>query len=55
MDRMRVSIVSFESFDEGLCSLKAVFNFRQVPEFSLLVVCYQEGLATWRKANALPR
>lgn len=38
MDHMRVSIVSFESFDESLGSLKAVFNFRQVPGSDLLVV-----------------
>lgn len=33
MDCMRISIVSFESFDEGLSSLEAVFNIGQVPEF----------------------
>lgn len=55
MDRTRISIVPFESFDEGLGSLEAVFNFRQVPDFSVLVVCYREGLATRGQANALPR
>lgn len=31
MDCMRIFIVSFESFDEGLSSLEAVFNLGQVP------------------------
>lgn len=42
----RVSIVSFQPFDEGLGSLEAVFNLRKVPEFSVLAVCYRGGLAT---------
>lgn len=46
MDGTRISIVPFESFDEGLGSLEAVFDFRQMPDFSVLVACYREGLAT---------
>lgn len=33
MDYMRVSVVPFESFDEGLSSLEAVFNLGQMPGF----------------------
>lgn len=36
MDRMRVSIISFEPFDQGFGSLEAVFHFRKMPEFTFV-------------------
>lgn len=44
MDYMRVCIVSFESLDEGLSSLEAVFNVGQVPGFRF-VSCFSSRLS----------
>lgn len=43
MDYMRVCIVSFESFDEGLSSLEAVFNLGQVPGFRFVSYFLSRG------------